>query len=229
MSAPRQRPGETSGPGKVRAEASLRKADLAPDPIAQFRAWLEEALAAEPHEPTAMTLATSGLGGRPAARTVLLKGCDERGFDFYTNYGSRKARELADNPFAALVFYWPFLDRQVRVEGTVEKISREESAAYFATRPRTSQLGAWASRQSEPVAGRDDLERAFASLAERFAGVPVPLPDFWGGYRLRPDVVEFWQQRDNRLHDRFIYRLVSRGAGGAGGTGAEWRIERLSP
>jgi pyridoxamine 5'-phosphate oxidase len=226
MSAPRQRPGETSGPGKVRAEASLLKADLAPDPIAQFRAWLEEALAAEPHEPTAMTLATSGLGGRPAARTVLLKGCDERGFVFYTNYGSRKARELADNPFAALVFYWPFLGRQVRVEGTVEKISREESAAYFATRPRTSQLGAWASRQSEPVAGRDDLERAFASLAERFAGVPVPLPDFWGGYRLRPDVVELWQQRDNRLHDRFIYRLVS---GGAGGSGAEWRIERLSP
>ncbi len=200
--------------------AALNERDLAPEPIAQFRAWFAEALAAGPLDPTAMTLATADSDGRPSARIVLLKGYDERGFVFFTNYGSRKARELLDNPHAALVFYWPACDRQVRVEGTVGKTSREETAAYFATRPLASRLGAWASRQSDPVTGREPLEQAFAAAAERFASGEVPAPDFWGGYRLVPIWVEFWQGRESRLHDRLVYRR-----GAAGG----WTVERLQP
>jgi pyridoxamine 5'-phosphate oxidase len=200
--------------------SALDERDLAPEPIAQFKAWLAEAVAADTLDPTAMTLATADGEGRPSARIVLLKGCDERGFAFYTNYASRKAQELESNPQAALVFYWPVLDRQVRIEGRVDKITRAETAAYFATRPLDSQLGAWASRQSEPVAGRGPLDRAFAAAAERFAGGEVPVPDFWGGYRLRPSRLEFWQGRESRLHDRLVYR---RGEDGV------WVIERLQP
>ena len=200
--------------------AVLDERDAAPEPIAQFRAWLAEAAAADSLDPTAMTLSTADAHGRPSARVVLLKGCDERGFVFFTNYGSRKACELAANPHAALVFYWPARDRQVRVEGVVEKTSREETAAYFATRPPASQLGAWASRQSAPVAGREPLEQAFAAAAQRFAGSEIPAPDFWGGYRLSPAWVEFWQGRESRLHDRIAYRRSAEGG---------WTIERLQP
>jgi pyridoxamine 5'-phosphate oxidase len=167
-----------------------------------------------------MTLATADGEGRPSARVVLLKGCDERGFVFFTSYASRKAQELEANPRAALVFYWPAFDRQVRIEGRVEKITRAETAAYFATRPLDSQLGAWASRQSAPVAGREPLDRAFAAAAERFAGGEVPAPDFWGGYRLRPSRVEFWQGRESRLHDRLVYQQREDGG---------WAVERLQP
>lgn len=200
--------------------AGLDERDLAPEPIAQFRRWFDEALAGAEPEPTAMTLATADAQGRPAARIVLLKGVDERGFVFYTNYGSRKARDLAANPWAALVFHWPTFDRQVRVEGRIERTADAESAAYFATRPVASQLGAWASRQSEPIAGRAELERQLEAAAERFAGSVPPPPPFWGGYRLRHDTVELWQGRPGRLHDRLVYRRA-RDQG--------WTIERLQP
>ena len=203
--------------------AGLDERQLPPEPIAQFRAWLAEAIAADPLDPTAMTLATADGAGRPSARVVLLKGYDERGFVFFTNYGSRKACELAANPRAALVLYWPACDRQVRIEGVVEKTSRAESAAYFATRPLPSQLSAWASRQSAPVAGRAELEAAMAAAGERFAGGEVPAPEDWGGYRLRPELVEFWQGRPSRLHDRLVYRRRDAAAGGG------WTLERLQP
>jgi pyridoxamine 5'-phosphate oxidase len=212
---------DVSGVRRDYTLSGLDERDLAPEPMAQFAAWLAEALAGDRLDPTAMTLATADASGRPAARIVLLKGYDERGFVFYTNYGSRKARDLAANPHAALVFHWPAFDRQVRVEGLIEPTSREESAAYFASRPVASQLGAWASRQSAPVADRAALERSYAAAAERFAGGAVPLPELWGGYRLRPDAVEFWQGRRNRLHDRLAYRRREDGGG--------WTVERLQP
>ena len=206
--------------------SSLREEEAAADPLVQFRLWLDQAEAADPREFTAMTLATVDPAGRPSARIVLLKGVDERGFVFYTNYESRKGRELAENPRAALVFYWAPFDRQVRVEGEVERTSREESAEYFASRPIGSRLGAWASRQSAPIAGRETLEAELAAVEERFAEGPVPLPDFWGGYRLRPDAIEFWQGRPNRLHDRLRYSrpLAPRGEGAG-----VWTLERLAP
>jgi pyridoxamine 5'-phosphate oxidase len=200
-------------------QAGLDERDLPAEPMAPFRAWFEEALAAETRDPTAMTLATADRQGRPAARMVLLKGFDEHGFVFYTNYGSRKAREIEANPYAALVFYWPVFDRQVRVEGRVARVDAAESAAYFASRPVASQLGAWASRQSEPIGGRAELERNFAAAAERFADA-VPVPAFWGGYRLRHDLVELWQGRPSRLHDRLVYRR---------GKDDGWTRERLQP
>jgi pyridoxamine 5'-phosphate oxidase len=200
--------------------AGLSEEDLAADPVEQFQLWLDQAMAAEPQDFTATTLATADRGGRPSARIVLLKGFDERGFVFYTNYESDKARELAVNPRAALLFYWAVLDRQVRVEGTVEKTSREESAAYFESRPRGSRLGAWASPQSRPVAGRQEIERLLEDVAGRFAEGDVPLPDFWGGYRVRHETVEFWQGRPSRLHDRLRYARQAEGG---------WRIERLAP
>jgi pyridoxamine 5'-phosphate oxidase len=201
------------------ARASLSEADVDADPIRQFGLWLQEAMAAEVPDPTAMTLATATPDGRPSARVVLLKGFDAGGFTFYTNDESRKGRELAANPHAALVFYWPELERQVRVEGAVTPAGDAESDAYFASRPLGSRLGAWASPQSEVIAGREVLDRAVAELAARFGG-EVPRPPHWGGYRVSPDAVEFGQGRPSRLHDRLRY--ARRPEGG-------WLRERLAP
>ena len=202
------------------ALAGLSEEDLAADPVDQFRVWLAQAREAQPEDFTAMVLATADRDGRPAARVVLLKGLDERGFVFYTHYQSAKGRELAANPRAALVFYWSALERQVRIEGTVEKTTREESEAYFASRPRGSRLGAWASPQSRPLAGREELERRVEEAAERFPDGDVPLPEDWGGFRVFPESVEFWQGRPSRLHDRLRYVRLPEGG---------WRIERLAP
>ena len=199
--------------------AALAEADVDADPVVQFGRWFEQAEQAGLLEPHAMTLATATPDGRPSARMVLLRGFDERGFCFYTNYESRKAAELAANPRAALVFWWDKLERQVRIEGTVERTSRAESEAYFASRPPGSQLSAAASPQSRVIADRAVLERRAAELATAVPDGQVPLPDFWGGYRLAHEVVEFWQGRPNRLHDRLRYRRV----------GDIWRIERLAP
>ncbi len=199
--------------------AELLESDLDPDPIAQFCAWFADAESAGIDLPETMTLATATLGGAPSARTVLLKGVDAGGLVFYTNYGSRKARELAENPRAALLFHWQALGRQVRIEGAVEPISPEESEAYFRTRPLGSRLGAWASPQSEPIESRAVLEARLAEVAAEYEGGDVPLPPFWGGYRLEPDSLELWQHRENRLHDRIRY---VRGAEG-------WTVERLAP
>jgi pyridoxamine 5'-phosphate oxidase len=198
----------------------LVEADLDPDPVVQFGRWFDDAGAAGLVEPSAMTLATAGADGAPSARMVLLRGVDQRGFVFYSNYESRKAAELAANPRAALVFWWGELQRQVRVEGPVERTSQEESAAYFRTRPPGSRLSAWASPQSRVIPGRAVLDERVAEVAARHPDGDVPLPPFWGGYRLVPEVVELWQQRTNRLHDRLRYTRTPDGG---------WRIERLAP
>jgi pyridoxamine 5'-phosphate oxidase len=197
----------------------LREADADPDPLRQFQLWFDAAVAAGLPEPNAMTLATCTADGVPSARIVLLKVCDERGLAFFTNYRSRKGRELANNPRAALVFFWPALERQVRVEGRVELVSADESDAYFASRPVNSRLGAWASDQSVVISGRDELERRQRELEAQFPDGRVPRPPHWGGYRVVPDVFEFWQGRPSRLHDRLRYRRVEN----------RWVIERLSP
>lgn len=190
------------------------------NPFAALQGWYDEAVASGLLAPNAMTLATVSPDGKPSARIVLLKEIDGRGLVFYTNYESRKARELAANPAAALVFYWAPLDRQVRVEGRVEKTSREESQAYFATRPRGSQLGAWASMQSAVLPGREPLEARLAELERSYPeGTPVPCPPYWGGYRLLPDSFEFWIGRPNRLHDRHLYTR----------RGGAWNVARLAP
>ena len=199
--------------------AGLSEADVEPDPISQFRAWFEDALAAGLHEPNAMTLATSTPDGKPSARGVLLKGFDERGFVFYTNYDGRKAAELERNPRAALVFYWGELERQVRIEGRVVLVSKDESDAYFESRPRGSRLGAWASEQSRTIDGRERLEARLRELEREYEGRNVPRPTFWGGYRVEPEAIEFWQGRENRLHDRIVFRQTEGG----------WEIERLQP
>lgn len=198
---------------------TLERPDLAADPISQFEAWFQEVLAADILEPNAMVLATADANGRPSARVVLLKGVQDGGFVFYSNYHSRKGHDMAENPQAALVFNWLDLERQVRIEGSVQKVSQEVSEAYFHSRPRGSQLGAWTSRQSEVISGREVLDERLAKLEQRYPDT-VPLPDFWGGYIVTPKRIEFWQGRSNRLHDRFVYDLQEDDS---------WTLERLSP
>lgn len=186
---------------------ALVESEVCDDPIDQFLEWFEQALSADLLDANAMTLATASNEGAPSARIVLLKGVDEQGFRFYTNYGSRKGKELTTNPKAALCFYWAPLERQVRIEGQVEKISAEQSKAYFQQRPRQSQLSAWASEQSSRVDSRDALLTRFNEIKKRFEGQKVPLPEFWGGFLLRPNRIEFWQGRQGRMHDRICYEI----------------------
>lgn len=200
--------------------AGLAERDLARDPFRQFEKWFGEAEAAKIIEPNAMTLATATRDGRPSTRTVLLKSFDGRGFVFFTNYASRKGREIEMSPYATLLFPWLALERQVTIEGSIAKVSREESEAYFHSRPLANQLSAWASAQGSIIAGRKVLEDAMKEVERQYAGETVPLPPFWGGYRVSPEIVEFWQGRRNRLHDRLRYRR-----GGDGG----WIVERLAP
>ncbi|MCF0069351.1 pyridoxamine 5'-phosphate oxidase [Dyadobacter sp. CY261] len=197
----------------------LLESDLDPDPLKQFRLWFDEVLEAGITEANAMLLSTVS-EGRPAGRIVLLKDFDPRGFSFFTNYGSKKGREMETNPQVALTFFWKELERQVRVEGTVSKTSEAESDEYFAVRPRGSQIGAWASAQSDVISDREFLEEKTNELNARFEGKPVPRPAHWGGYRVVPDYVEFWQGRPSRLHDRLVYTKQVDG---------DWKIERLSP
>jgi pyridoxamine 5'-phosphate oxidase len=201
----------------------LIEADLAEDPLVQFTLWFADAVTAGLPEPNAMILATSSAGGRPSARTVLLKGFDERGFTFFTNYESRKGRDLAENPRACLLFPWHPIRRQVRVEGRAVRLSREETAAYFNSRPYGSRIGAWASRQSAVVPSREELDARYRELAERWPTDP-PVPEFWGGYRVLPAEIEFWQGQTDRMHDRIRYRL-----NGGTGPSAVWLRERLAP
>lgn len=219
----------SSGPTSAETLAALRQeygdagldvVDLDADPIAMFRRWFDETVAAGLHEPNAVVVSTATPEGRPSSRVVLLKAVDERGFVFYTNYGSRKGEELDANPACALLFPWHDLQRQVRVEGRAERVGAEESAAYFATRPRGSQVGAWASPQSREVASRGALDELHEAAEERFAdGGEVPLPPYWGGFRVVPEAVEFWQGRRSRMHDRLVYRRTPEG----------WRTARLAP
>ncbi len=195
------------------------ESQVAGDPITQFKKWFDEAARSEQPDAEAMTLSTATPDGRASARIVLLKGCDHRGFVFFTNYESRKSREMEINPRVALTFYWHALHRQVRIEGVAEKVTPEESEEYFQTRPRGSQIGAWASPQSEEISDRGELERRVSEIESLFRDRPIDRPPFWGGFRVRPDRVEFWQGRENRLHDRILYVL----------SGGEWRISRLAP
>lgn len=200
--------------------AGLTEKELARDPFRQFEKWFQEAEAAKIPEPNAMVLTTATRDGRPSARTILLKGLDGRGFVFYSNYESRKGRELEGNPRATLLFPWLALERQVIIEGAVAKVAREESEAYFHSRPRLSQLSAWVSQQSSVISGRNLLEESLRTLEKKYAGQEVPLPPHWGGWRLAPETVEFWQGRRSRLHDRLRYRREKDGA---------WSVERLAP
>jgi pyridoxamine 5'-phosphate oxidase len=201
---------------------ALSRSDLLDDPIGQFLAWLGDAEVAGIALPNAVALATSGTDARPSVRHVLIRAVDDRGFVFYTNHGSRKGRQLAENPYGALVAFWRELDRQVSVNGRVDRVADEEADAYFATRPRGAQLGAWASPQSDVLEDRAELERRVAQVEERFADGEVPRPPHWGGYRLTHESLEFWQGRSFRLHDRFRYERDPSAASG-------WRIERLAP
>jgi pyridoxamine 5'-phosphate oxidase len=201
-------------------QRGLHESDLDEDPIRQFQVWFDAAVEAGLPEPDAMTLATASTDGKPSARMVLLKLADERGFVFFTNYESRKGRELADNPRAALVLFWVELERQIRIEGRVEPVTAAESDAYFHSRPLGSQLGAAASHQSRVIPGREELEKRVAELEKQYQGGEIPRPDYWGGYRVIPEVIEFWQGRPNRLHDRLRYRRNGED---------RWIIERLSP
>lgn len=207
---------------RMRREYTLRglsESSATPDPLAQFTAWLYEAADAQLVEPNAMILATAGEGGRPGVRTVLLKDFDERGFVFFTNYESRKGREIDANPRASALLLWKELERQVRIDGRVERVTEAESETYFRSRPFEARLGAWASPQSRPIPGRASIEQAFANLRTQYEGRDVPRPPYWGGYRLSPDEFEFWQGRPNRLHDRLLYQRTAQG----------WAIVRLAP
>ncbi len=202
------------------ALGALNEADVDPDPLKQFQRWLRQAINAQLPEPNAMTLATADRNGHPYARVLLLKDCDAEGFVFFTNYRSDKGRQLAENPRAALVFLWLELERQVRIEGTVGPISPAESEVYFRSRPRESRLGSLASRQSQVVAGRKVLDDRFQQLATQYPDDNIPMPNHWGGYRLRPEMLEFWQGRHGRMHDRLRYRSQKSG---------DWLLERLEP
>jgi pyridoxamine 5'-phosphate oxidase len=201
------------------AVGGLAESDLLPEPVAMFRRWLRDAVTAGLHEPNAMVVATVSPDGRPASRLVLLKGVDERGFVFFTNYSSRKGEELDANPACALLFPWHGLERQVRIEGTAVRLTAAENDAYFVTRPRAAQIGAWASPQSQVVADRAELDKGYDEQLTRFGELQVPIPPYWGGYRVAPESVEFWQGRQNRMHDRLRYRRTPSG----------WTTERLAP
>jgi pyridoxamine 5'-phosphate oxidase len=201
------------------ARARLDESTVSADPLTEFARWFEEAVQAKVMEPNAMTLATATPDGNPSARIVLLKGFDERGFVFFTDYRSQKGAELERNPAAALVFYWPELERQVRITGRASVVGREESEAYFQTRPRASRISAWVSHQSQPIRNRKELDERVPEIDGLYPGEDVPLPPYWGGFRLAPLAIEFWQGRTSRLHDRIRYVRESQ----------KWKIERLSP
>ena len=198
---------------------TLNETDVATNAIKQFSKWWDEAVKSDIDEVNAMVLATATKDGKPSARIVLLKGYDEKGFVFYTNYDSQKGLELADNPNASIVFFWKELQRQVRIDGIIEKVSAEESDTYFNSRPEGSRIGAWASPQSKVVATRSELENSYETYHQKFAGKNIPRPTHWGGYRIKPIEIEFWQGRPNRLHDRILYTLIE----------STWKIERLAP
>jgi len=203
-------------------KGGLSRADLNPDPVIQFSQWFEQARKTEIADPTAMILATVGAGGRPSQRTVLLKYFDQEGLVFFTNYGSRKANEIAGNPQVSLLFVWLELERQVMLTGKAEKISTAESARYFLSRPKESQMAAWVSSQSRPLSSRQMLMQKFQEMKTKIGEGKVPLPSFWGGYRVVPEEIEFWQGRKSRLHDRFLYTRQADSSSG-------WAIERLAP
>ncbi len=201
------------------ARARLDESTVSADPLTEFARWFEEAVQAQVMEPNAMTLATATPDGNPSARIVLLKGFDERSFVFFTDYRSQKGAELERNPAAALVFYWPELERQVRITGQASVVGRNESEVYFRTRPRASRIGAWVSHQSQIIRSRKELDQRVPEIDARYPGEDVPLPPYWGGFRLAPQAIEFWQGRTSRLHDRIRYVREDKG----------WRVERLSP
>jgi len=207
---------------ELRREYSLKSLDMKDlnlNPYMQFKQWFQEAVQSQIPEVNAMALATASPQGRPSCRMVLLKKMDEHGFVFFTNTQSRKGRDLAAHPYACATFYWREIERQVILDGPIEQLSRKDAKAYFASRPRGSQLGAWASHQDQPLASRDELESAYRHYAEKYAEGPIPMPSYWGGYRLKPDRFEFWQGRADRLHDRFQYLLIN----------DAWKIDRLAP